>query len=482
MLKTIGTVREREREREEQSRKIKSNFCRRKTQNDGLLYFCLKNAKEEKGITLVVLAVTIVILIILSTVTISAVFGDGGLVEQAKKTREDAKNMVTEGSDSMNELLAEYANIMAGDSGIENPNINDIENPDPTVPEGWDEEKVDVVESQDGKKVPIPKGYVASQATKENVVNGGLVIYEGTQEVNDSNVATARTSRNQYVWVPVDDITKVAKTTGGVDIEGRTNYQGKLYNFSNTGATEKGGYGVGTNSYREPDIVSHSDSDNNTSNMNILGLASSNALKQQLQSDYNEIIASIDKYGGFYIGRYETGNLDGTIKEPVVVKGNGSTSNVNWYYMYRNIRSLPANSNVKTTMIYGSLWDGTLLWFGETNKSTNGQYGKSYSDIVNSSNWGNYNKSSGGTGGRQVTGNSDAWKANNIYDMAGNVADWTIEVYSTTYRITRGGYYGQSGSNYPSANRYTNEESYYYALPDKQTNYVGSRAMLWIVP
>ena len=87
MLKTIGTVRE----REEQSRKIKSNFCRKKTQNDGLLYFYLKNAKEEKGITLVVLAVTIVILIILSTVTISAVFGDGGLVEQAKKTREDAK-------------------------------------------------------------------------------------------------------------------------------------------------------------------------------------------------------------------------------------------------------------------------------------------------------------------------------------------------------------------------------------------------------
>ena len=258
---------------------------------------------------------------ILSTVTISAVFGDGGLIEQARKTKEDATNMVAGGNGDMNELLQEYANVMAGDSGIENPNLNDIENPDqneiedpgtedPTLPEGWDGDKVDAEESEDGVKVPVPKGYVASKASNENTVIGGFVIYEGEEEVTDSNVAAAKTSRNQFVWVPVADIGDIAKATSGYDTAGRLNYQGKLYNFSSSGATEMSGYGQGTTARREPDIVTQYD--NTTSNMNIVGAASGNAFQQQLQLEFNEMIESVDTYGGFYIGRYETGNLVAT--------------------------------------------------------------------------------------------------------------------------------------------------------------------------
>ena len=424
--------------------------------------------KQEQGITLVVLVITIVILIILSTVTISTVFGDGGLIEQAKETKEDATNMVSGSNGDMNELLQEYANVMAGDSGIENPNLNDIENPDqneivdpgtdpdepdepdtPTLPEGWNGEKVEAVESGDGKTVPVPKGYVASKASRENTVQGGFVIYEGEEEVTDSNVTSARTSRNQYVWVPVEDISSIAKTTSGYDTEGRLNYQGKLYNFSSSGASEMSSYGQGTSSYREPDIVT--EYDNDTSYMNILGLASGNALKQQLQIEFNEMIESVDTYGGFYIGRYETGNLSSSAgREPVVVKGNSSISNVNWYYMYRNIKELAANNSVKSTMIWGCLWDRTLIWLAETNQASSGVNGKSYAEIVNSSGWGNYNTDSGGTGSKQPTGNSETWKANNIYDMAGNVHDWTIEARYAGNRVQRGGSCYGAGSYVPS--------------------------------
>ena len=180
---------------------------------------------------------------------------------------------------------------------------------------------------------------MASKASRENTVIGGFVIYEGEEEVTDSNVTTARTSKNQFVWVPVEDINSIAKTTSGYDTEGRLNYQGKLYNFSSSGASEMGGYGQNTSGYREPDIVT--DYDNDTSYMSILGLSSGNALKQQLQIEFNEMVESVDTYGGFYIGRYETGNLVATAgREPVVVKGNSSISNVNWYYMYRNIKEL----------------------------------------------------------------------------------------------------------------------------------------------
>ena len=140
-------------------------------------------------------------------------FGDGGLIEQARKTKEDATNMIAGGNGDMNELLAEYANVMSGDSQIENPNQNDIVNPDqneiidpgpdpeePSLPEGWDGDKVEAVESGDGETVPVPIGYTASKASNENTVIGGFVIYEGEEVVTDSNVDSAKTSRNQFVW------------------------------------------------------------------------------------------------------------------------------------------------------------------------------------------------------------------------------------------------------------------------------------------
>ena len=437
------------------------------------------------------------ILIILSTVTISAVFGDGGLIEQARKTKEDATNMVAGGNGDMNELLAEYANVMSGDSQIENPNQNDIVNPDqneiidpgpdpeePSLPEGWDGDKVEAVESGDGETVPVPIGYTASKARNENTVIGGFVIYEGEEEVTDSNVASAKTSRNQFVWVPVEDISDIANLTSGYDTAGRLNYQGKLYDFSSSGATEMSSYGQGTERYREPDILTGNDGrdyDNNSSYVNgILGLASGNALKQQLQLGFNEMIESVNTYGGFYIGRYETGNLVATAgTEPVVVKGNNSISNVNWYYMYRNIKELAANSNVKTIMTWGCLWDRTLIWLAETNQASSGINGKSYADIVNSSTWGNYSTSSGGTGAKQVSGYSDTWKVNNIYDLAGNVEEWTLEGRQAYNRVARAGSSSSSGSNSTTTASGRGNQT---IAPDDAYGVTGTRSVLYVKP
>ena len=171
---------------------------------------------------------------------------------------------------------------------------------------GGDTSKVTPVESADGVTVPVPIGYTASEATGENSVNDGFVIYEGTEVVNDGNVTTAKTTRNQFVWIPVDDISQIANQTSGTDENGRQNYQGKLYDFSTTGATEMSNYGQGTTTYREPDVVP---TDDGNAYLTILGLSSSSEFKTQLQEEFNEMIESVDTYGGFYIGRYETGNL-----------------------------------------------------------------------------------------------------------------------------------------------------------------------------
>ena len=97
--------------------------------------------KNEQGITLMVLVVTIVVLIILAAVTIAATFSDGGLIDQVREAKDEATNMMTGETDKMNKLLGEYSDVVEGDSKIQNPNQNEVIEPEPEPePEPEDEE------------------------------------------------------------------------------------------------------------------------------------------------------------------------------------------------------------------------------------------------------------------------------------------------------------------------------------------------------
>ena len=74
--------------------------------------------KRQKGITLVALVITIVIIVILSSVTLVATFGDNGIIKKAELARDLASNSTLKEAEDMNILMDEYANIM---SGGENP-------------------------------------------------------------------------------------------------------------------------------------------------------------------------------------------------------------------------------------------------------------------------------------------------------------------------------------------------------------------------
>ena len=71
--------------------------------------------KGERGITLVALIITIIIIIILSSITMNMVLGDNGLIKQAEDVRDRASNMTTGEGIKMNDLLSEYANMMNGE-------------------------------------------------------------------------------------------------------------------------------------------------------------------------------------------------------------------------------------------------------------------------------------------------------------------------------------------------------------------------------
>ena len=317
-----------------------------------------------------------------------------------------------------------------------------------------------------GDEIPVPNGYVGSKVTGENEIDTGYVIYEGEEEVNDSNVEEAQKTRNQYVWIPVPD----ASTMYGRDENGKE--WGKLYNFAITStdanyddltgayplnwSESKGVIEVATiTNYREPDVVINGvntiydiDSELKASNIKF---KNTQDFLINLEQEFNNMIVSVEKYGGFYIGRYETGDL--SKEEFVIKKGNTDISDQNWYLMYIKSKKLKQNNtHIETGIIWGCQWDRTLCWLVESGNRTKEEI------CEDSKSWGNYITSSfeyinnnGKTETKNIgsirkipTGSTEYTKSNNIYDLAGNLSEWTMESYGNSVRIGRGGYNGGS--------------------------------------
>ena len=327
-----------------------------------------------------------------------------------------------------------------------------------------------------GDKVPVPKGFVGSSATGENEIDTGFVIYEGEEEVTDSNVADAQKTRNQYVWIPVPD----PSTFYGTDANGKK--WGKIYNFSTSTSNETGttannwreSNGVmsisdTTYGYREPDVLSSYDTPYYLKKYKVSEDSKLDFLMRQ-EVDFNNMVDSVEKYGGFYIGRYETGDLNQDVA--VVQKGNTNISNQTWYTMYKKCKTLSNNNNnVVTGMAWGNQFDRTLMWLIESGAKTKEEISS------NSTSWANYGNatfeytnSSGsvvtknsGSYVRIPAGSTDYTKVNNIYDLAGNVYDWTMEAYSSGSRVMRGGSYdlGSITASYRNSNLPTNNYYYY---------------------
>lgn len=112
-------------------------------------------------------------------------------------------------------------------------------------------------------------------------------------------------------------------------------------------------------------------------------------LAQELEQNYYEMILSIKKYGGFYIGRYETERLNET---SVVRKMDNNISEQSWYTMYKKCLTLQGNNdNVKISMISGNLFDETLEWLVKSRAKILDGTTLTY-ELVNKSSraWGNY--------------------------------------------------------------------------------------------
>ena len=302
--------------------------------------------------------------------------------------------------------------------------------------------KVDLVPDENNINVPVPKGYVLSGASDEKDITKGAVIYEGEAAVTDDNVATAKTTRNQFVWVPVSatNVSRIYKE----DSYGRKT--GKLYRVTSSEKREI--FDGGRNRLYEP--IKYISDENGYQRYNLYGYTK-NRLVEESQRNYDETIESIKIYGGFYVGRYETGNL--SQRKPVCVQYNNDISGQTWYTMYNKAQYVGANENVKTMMIFGSLWDEMGMWYKESSGSSNYYTTKfsggnladsvfNYYPTANSKS--TVRKYMGteimptGVNVEIIPGQSDLKnKNNNIYDLSGNVHDGTQEIRANDKYVTR---------------------------------------------
>ncbi len=172
----------------------------------------------------------------------------------------------------------------------------------------------------------------------------------------------------------------------------------------------------------------------------------------KLPNGITDETADVVKYGGFYIGRYEAGIPEGDtspsnkIGIPVIKKDKTVWTDIHYTNAKASAESMINNEYVQTGLLTGKAWDTTCHWIEGSLSSINAS-----AKLADSRYYGNYSDSLApanvsGYGTKQVAGYSDKWKVKNIYDLAGNVWEWTSEA-DGSYFMRRGGSYMNGGSD-----------------------------------
>ena len=192
-----------------------------------------------------------------------------------------------------------------------------------------------------------------------------------------------------------------------------------------------------------------------------------------LSTDYEEsastasaLVNSVAKYYGFYIGKYEASQyeVDGQVAAATMA-GKQPWTNVTYLNAAshaNNSGSLFGYTDCTTALLNSYAWDTTVAWID-----------KSIVNYSSSINYGNYSDTI------YPTGYTDTDFVNNICDIAGNVREWTTEIYKSVeeqsnedkviHRIVRGG----------SANLSRTPASHIYYPENTSDNYWGFRVILY---
>ena len=174
-----------------------------------------RNYLRERGITLIALVVTIVVLLILAGVSINALFGDMGIIQKAQDAQNKMDQAAQNDLDAVNSLNEWLESKTNGSTG-EDDNLSTM--PKISTLVGTVVEKNTKAEDAYGNKITIPKGFkVLAHGTE---AGSATYTYSGDNipAVQDGIVIENGEDKNQFVWVPVGTIKNRDNTTNTITL------------------------------------------------------------------------------------------------------------------------------------------------------------------------------------------------------------------------------------------------------------------------
>lgn len=456
-----------------------------------------KFTNNKNGITLMALVVTIIILLILAGISIGMLSGDNSIIKQAgnAKTQTDIaqEKEILEQATVVAMGKSKYGNIEKQylDSELSNySEVDSTEEVDEGIQVTFKTSRTYLVDA-DGNvtqiivmpTVTIPPATAVAENTKYKDKNNDIAVipkdFKVSDDPDDQTIETGLVVKdskdNEWVWIPVDNVKDMYITEGApFTLCGETGVTTSMASKSEIfNGYKRTTPGISVAPYfREPDLTTSYDNDENAQ---MAGFKDTLDMAKSLVNDYEEMIASVGKYGGFYVGRYE---LTGNLVSPTEISGT-PIEFINWYNIYNACKKFTTNE-IESRMVWGCQWDMVCKFISEHGDKKN---------ITDSSTWGNYKTTkvlssdgsstikASGTSNKLNTGITTFTMANKIYDIAGNYWEWTQEVGIGNARATRGGCFEDKGSTY-HASRWNSNRN--FESPIKTSQYVTSRPTLYI--
>ena len=384
--------------------------------------------KRERGITLIALVVTIVVLLILAGVSINALFGNNGIIEKAKEAQNKMDKATENDQKEINELTNWLDNQVNGTTGGGTTGEDDNPSTTPKISRliGTVVDKNTKAEDAYGNKITIPKGFkVVAHGT---AAGSATYTYSGDNipAVQDGIVIENGTDGNQFVWVPVGTIKNKNNTTNTITLGRYSSFTATngVYTPAQVASVENCTQEVTINTnYKELSVFRAGNSATDST--------AQNATARNLE----EFISTTLANGGYYIARFEASGTASKItsKYNQTVLGNITQPNA-----AKVAREMYGEVKENNELVYASdlvnsyAWDTAIIFI------------QTYSTETDASSYASENK--GPTDGQKNTGLSND-KYCNIWDMSGNAYEWTTE-YSTLSRtsyiypcVCRGGYF-----------------------------------------
>ena len=385
--------------------------------------------KEKKGITLIALVITIIVLLILAGVSIAMLTGQNGILTQANNAKNatelaSAKEKVElavigaisqtrDGTLKVGNLrteLANYGGTIEGEAfpvtatvdgksfAVDgNGNVVSTENGTLGTVTGSETKNTTVKDSL-GNQVVVPAGFKVINPT-ENVTDGIIV----------EDVSHSATKGSQFVWIPVGEVVKEIKD----EVKSIETITLSRYTFAddNVGTpTDKGATEIENsynNNYKHTEI-------NTAPNGNITA-------KENIESEESGFRKSVKDNHGYYIGRYES-RKNGT---QVTVKASDTVyNNITQPNAATVSRGMYSDSNFKSDLMNSYAWDTAIVFLQKFDNRANKASLKPYS---------RQNSLNDSLASQGTNNLSDASKQDvvcNVYDMASNCWEWTTETYS----------------------------------------------------